>query len=212
MARFPVEVALIGILPRSAPLSANQAATRAMLGFRASGRPGADLIRGFDLADQEDVSDPLPSCRSWMPHGKPASASRSTAARTRDPDGSAAPSSCSARGASVTASGPGRSRPGGAPARARRAARGLPHLEPSHPVGAISEEHPLPLLFRAGVPVSLNSDDPHLMAIDLVHEYELCARLYGFGLEEFAAMNRAALAHSFLDAGAKRRAEARLHG
>ncbi len=62
------------------------------------------------------------------------------------------------------------------------------------------------------MPVSLNSDDPHLMAIDLVHEYALCARLYGFGLEEFAAMNRAALAHSFLDAEAKRRAQARLDG
>jgi aminodeoxyfutalosine deaminase len=74
------------------------------------------------------------------------------------------------------------------------------------------EEHPLPFLLRAGVPVSLNSDDPHLMAIDLVHEYEVCARLFGFGLEEFATMNRAALAHSFLDADAKRRAAARLGG
>jgi len=74
------------------------------------------------------------------------------------------------------------------------------------------EEHPLPFLLRAGVPVSLNSDDPHLMAIDLVHEYEVCARVFGFGLEEFAAMNRAALAHSFLDDEAKRRVEARLGG
>jgi adenosine deaminase len=209
--RFPVEVALIGILPRSAPLEANQAATRALLEFRASGRAGAGLIRGFDLADQEDVHDPLPLVPLV------------DAAREA--------------GLGITIhsgenTGPDWIRRTLELFRPRRIGHGIKAWGDHDLVAQLCErdvllevcptsnrltrsvpsleEHPLPLLFRAGVPVSLNSDDPHLMAIDLVHEYALCARFFGFGLEEFAAMNRAALAHSFLDLEAKRRAGERL--
>jgi adenosine deaminase len=66
--------------------------------------------------------------------------------------------------------------------------------------------HPLPRLHAAGVPVCLNSDDPNLFGIDLVNEYEVCAREYGFAEPEFSAMNRAALRHSFLPAEARERA------
>jgi adenosine deaminase len=59
-------------------------------------------------------------------------------------------------------------------------------------------EHPLPGLYKAGVPVSINSDDPNLMGIDLVNEYEVCAKHYGFQKRDFQAMNLAALRHSFL--------------
>ena len=210
-ARFPVEVALIGILPRGAPLEANQAATRALLHYRASGRPGAELIRGFDLADQEDVHDPLPLVPLV------------DAAREA--------------GLGITIhsgenTGPEWMRRTLEMFRPRRIGHGIKAWGDPDLVALLCErdvllevcptsnwltrsvpsleEHPLPFLFRAGVPVSLNSDDPHLMAIDLVHEYEVSARLYGFGFEEFAAMNRAALAHSFLDPDAKRRVEARL--
>jgi adenosine deaminase len=213
MARFPVEVALIGILPRSAPLAANQDATRALLDFRAGGRPGAGLIRGFDLADQEDAHDPLPlvplvdaareaglgitihsgenTGPDWIRRTLELFRPRRIGHGIRawgDPDLVA-----QLRERDVLLE---------VCPTSNRLTRSVPSLE----------EHPLCLLFRAGVPVSLNSDDPHLMAIDLVHEYELCARLYGFGFEEFAAMNRAALAHSFLDAEAKRRVQARLDG
>jgi adenosine deaminase len=60
------------------------------------------------------------------------------------------------------------------------------------------EEHPLPHLYRSGVPVSINSDDPHLFGIDLVHEYELCTKLYGFTEEDFMKINRQTIEHSFL--------------
>jgi adenosine deaminase len=66
-------------------------------------------------------------------------------------------------------------------------------------------EHPLPLLYRGGVPVSINSDDPHLFGIDLVHEYRLCRDLYGFSPEDFTRINRTALEHSFLPPEAKER-------
>ena len=58
--------------------------------------------------------------------------------------------------------------------------------------------HPLPQLYRSGVPVSINSDDPNLFGIDLVHEYELCAGLYGFTEEEFMHINRQTVEQSFL--------------
>ena len=67
------------------------------------------------------------------------------------------------------------------------------------------EAHPLPHLARAKVPISINSDDPQLFGIDLVHEYELCSRLYGFGPEDFRSINRAAAAHSFLPEEYRRR-------
>lgn len=211
VARFPVEAALIGILPRSLPLEANQRATRALLHYRASGRPGAELIRGFDLADREDGVDPLPL------------APLVEAAREA--------------GLGITVhsgenTGPEFVRRTLETFRPQRIGHGIRSWGDPDLVALLAErdvllevcptsnwltrsvpsleEHPLPFLLRAGVPVSLNSDDPHLMAIDLVHEYEVCERLYGFGLEEFAAMNRAALSHSFLDDGAKRRAAVRL--
>jgi adenosine deaminase len=65
-------------------------------------------------------------------------------------------------------------------------------------------EHPIRRLFDAGVPICINSDDPNLMGIDLVHEYALCAEHHGFDVAELAATNRHALEASFLDDGAKR--------
>jgi adenosine deaminase len=209
--RFPLEVALIGILPRSLPLEDNRRATRALLHFRASGRRGAELIAGFDLADQEDTTDPLllaPLVEAAREAGLGItvhSGENTSAEHVRrtleifQPQRIGHGIKSWGRDDLV------------ALLRERDVllevcptsnwlTRSVPSLE----------EHPLPLLLRAGVPVSLNSDDPHLMAIDLVHEYDVCCRRFGFGLAEFADMNRAALAHSFLGAEAKRRAAARL--
>ena len=60
------------------------------------------------------------------------------------------------------------------------------------------DEHPLPLFYRRGIPFSINSDDPHLMNIDLVHEYEICVRCYGLHVEDFFRINRESVLHSFL--------------
>ena len=68
------------------------------------------------------------------------------------------------------------------------------------------EAHPLPQLRRAGVPVTLNSDDPHFMGIDLVHEYALAARLWGYGPRDFLDMNRQAVRASFLPEEVRRQA------
>ena len=51
-------------------------------------------------------------------------------------------------------------------------------------------EHPVRRLYDAGVPITLNTDDPGIFRTSLCAEYELAAREFGFGqneLEEIAA-------------------------
>ena len=36
------------------------------------------------------------------------------------------------------------------------------------------EEHPLPLLIRAGVPACINTDDPGVFGVTLQHEIQIC--------------------------------------
>jgi adenosine deaminase len=64
-----------------------------------------------------------------------------------------------------------------------------------------TREHPIRRLMEAGVPVTINSDDPSLFGIDLCHEYELLHREHGFTREEFERCNEVAAAHSFVRAG-----------
>ncbi len=56
--RYGIEVALIGILPRTAPLEVNRAATVDLLRHARGGRPGAWRLLGFDLADSETARPP----------------------------------------------------------------------------------------------------------------------------------------------------------
>ena len=60
------------------------------------------------------------------------------------------------------------------------------------------DKHPIKKLMEAGVSISINTDDPHLMNINLIHEYELLANLYGFTKDDFIKINKDALQHSFL--------------
>jgi len=59
-------------------------------------------------------------------------------------------------------------------------------------------EHPIRRFMQAGVPVSINSDDPGLFGIDLCHEYEVLQRELAFTTAEFDRCNDLAAAHSFL--------------
>jgi adenosine deaminase/aminodeoxyfutalosine deaminase len=65
-------------------------------------------------------------------------------------------------------------------------------------------EHPLPALVAAGVPVTINSDDPPMFSTTLNHEYEVAARLLGLDESGVAELASAAVRASFLDAPAKR--------
>ena len=61
-------------------------------------------------------------------------------------------------------------------------------------------EHPIELLRKAGVPVSVNTDDPALLRVDLPGEYGRCAETFGWNAEigrEIAANSiRASFANS----------------
>ncbi len=154
MARYPVEVGLIGILPRSAPLEANARATRDLVRWRASGAPGADRLCGFDLADAEAGVDP----RQFVPLVEQAReaglgitihSGEDSDAASRCPD----PRPVQAAQDRPRHQGLGGRGADGAPARRGRAAGGLPHLELAHPRGPVARGAPAAAPVRAGVPV-----------------------------------------------------------
>ena len=61
------------------------------------------------------------------------------------------------------------------------------------------EAHPLPQLVAAGVPVSINSDDPPMFGTTLNTEYQVAADLLGLDEAGVAELARAAVRHSFAD-------------
>ncbi|MEV0394961.1 adenosine deaminase [Polymorphospora rubra] len=62
------------------------------------------------------------------------------------------------------------------------------------------DEHPLRALVDAGVPVSINSDDPPMFGTTLDDEYAVAARLLGYGPGGVAGLARSAVTASFLPA------------
>ncbi len=66
------------------------------------------------------------------------------------------------------------------------------------------EEHPLAVIAAAGVPFSVNSDDPPMFATDLGTEYAVAADLLGLDRDGVADLARAAVRQSFLDDAGKR--------
>jgi aminodeoxyfutalosine deaminase len=58
--------------------------------------------------------------------------------------------------------------------------------------------HPLPALVAAGVPVSINTDDPPMFGTDLNHEYAAAADLLGLDEAGVADLARAAVRGAFL--------------
>ena len=199
MARYPVQVGLIGILPRSSPLEENARATHDLIRWKKGGAPNADRICGFDLADRESDFDPetlVPLVNDARGAGMGI-----TVHSGEDTDAARVEKTLDLY----------RPRRIGHGIRSWGSARTMARLRGENVLLEICptsnwltsavpslEEHPLPRLRGAGVPVCINSDDPHLMAIDLVHEYEICRKIYGFTDEDFLAMNKAALAASFL--------------
>jgi adenosine deaminase len=61
------------------------------------------------------------------------------------------------------------------------------------------EEHPARRLLHEGVRVTINTDNPGLMGIDLTNEYRLARTEMGFSHDDLRAAARGALDASFLD-------------
>lgn len=64
-------------------------------------------------------------------------------------------------------------------------------------------EHPLPALVAAGVPVTINSDDPPMFSTTLNNEYEVAAGLLGLDDHGVADLARASVRSSFADDATK---------
>jgi adenosine deaminase/aminodeoxyfutalosine deaminase len=65
--------------------------------------------------------------------------------------------------------------------------------------GAVASlaEHPVKLLYDAGVPIILNTDDPALFGCTLTGEYELARNEFGFTEDQLGGLAQNAFAHAF---------------
>jgi adenosine deaminase len=60
-------------------------------------------------------------------------------------------------------------------------------------------EHPIEQLRRAGVPVSVNTDDPILFSCDVIGEYERCAQQFGWTRQQAKDIARTSIESCFAD-------------
>lgn len=63
--------------------------------------------------------------------------------------------------------------------------------------------HPMGRLHDAGVPVTINSDDPFIQDTDLTEDYVKAVRYFGFSIDDLVALNVRALRAAFLTEPAK---------
>ena len=72
-------------------------------------------------------------------------------------------------------------------------------------VYASIDDHPIDRLRRAGVAVSINTDDPVLLGASLVGEYALCSQAFGWSDDIVRALARTSIDASFANADVKTR-------
>jgi adenosine deaminase len=65
------------------------------------------------------------------------------------------------------------------------------------------EAHPFCALRRAGVAVTLNSDDPPYFATSIGREYDFAARHFGLSEDDLGAITRTAIKAAFVDIDTK---------
>lgn len=70
------------------------------------------------------------------------------------------------------------------------------------------ESHPIETIRRAGIPVTVNSDDPPLFETTLTEEYRRLSETFGYGAAEMAALSWGALQHAFVSEEERRQLQA----
>jgi len=63
--------------------------------------------------------------------------------------------------------------------------------------------HPFNELYKCGISVSINSDDPHIMNINLINEYEVLSKEFRLTLSDFKKINKDSVNYSFLSSEIK---------
>ena len=195
--KFKIEVGLIHIIPRALSLEKSMIATKKVLDYKRT--KGSDLIVGFDLADGENFDD--------------ISKFIDVTEMARDAGlGVTVHSGEDTSGEHVIET--------VQKLKAERIGHGIKvygnekaiqlvkdknvHLEVCPTSNWLTkcvdkiEDHPIKKLFDSGVSLSLNSDDPHIMNIDLVNEYSVCQKYFKMNAIDFKKTNIMALENSFL--------------
>ena len=200
MDSYDVQAGLIGIVSRTLDYEANRSGIADMIAYRnRSNHRGADRICGFDLADRENTSDPGDFVELVTMARDAGLGITVHSGEDTGPEGVQR---------TLDVLEPDRIGHGVNAWRDQDVVEQLKERDVLLELCPTSnwltqcvesvEKHPLPDFYRAGVKLSLNSDDPQLMDIDLSHEYELAAKHYGFGKEDFRKTNLYALEKSFL--------------
>ena len=200
MDRYNLQVGLIHILPRPLEPSRHVESTQEFLKYKKSIHKNANRLCGFDLADSETTTKPA----DFIPFIEIAREAGVgiTVHTGEDTDAGYVKEAIAAYAPS-------------------RIGHGIKIIDDQRVMELVKEKnihlelcptsnwltrsvdsienHPLAELYRAGISISINSDDPHLMDIDLINEYELASRYFNLTLDDFYAINKQAIAHSFLD-------------
>ena len=199
MQKYPIEVGLIAIGVRGMDNELNRSALMEVLKFKTSRYPVAERLVGYDLADAETSTEPenflglIETARQGGLH--------ITIHSGEDTDAEYVKRSILSLGAERI--GHGIKSWGNEEVLNLIKERDI-HLELSVTSNWLTrcieslETHPIKNLYQAGVSISINTDDPHLMGINLVHEYEMIADKFGLTRQDFMKINRDALEHSFL--------------
>jgi len=200
MKKYPVQGGIICIAARGLDFEDNSRALAETVHYRSGIHKESDRICGFDLADAEDSTNPetfIPLINRARDEGLGI-----TVHSGENTDAAAVLSALNLYKPSRIGHG---IKIRGNEEAEEKILRNNIHLELCITSNYLTrsvpslEEHPFPDFYKKGMQVSLNSDDPHLMNIDLVHEYRLCEHLFDFQIDDFYAVNSSALNFSFLD-------------
>lgn len=198
MEKYGIQIGLIHIMPRSLDLTKNLQATEDILRYRRSHHKNADRLVGIDLADletEDSFSDYKESVLKAQREGLGV-----TVHSGEDSSAEHVKRSLEVFNAQRIGHGIQIAKDDAVMKLVKDRDVALEVCPTSNWLTNIVpsvDDHPLKFLFDQGVKVTLNSDDPHLMGIDLPHEYEVARRL-GFKDEDLVKMNRWALEKSFL--------------
>jgi adenosine deaminase len=199
---LPISVGFISIIQRTLPMSqADQVAD-----FTIANK---DFFLGLDLADNEDGFDPLLFQRTFE-RARRAGLQITVHAGEADIPQAALNVKNSIEILGAQRIGHGVQIVGHAPVLDLVRSKGIPLelcITSNWLTRAVPslESHPIRQLLTAGVPVTINTDDPGIFDTDMIHEYEILSELHGFTVADFDRCNDIAAQASFIPLNKKQK-------